>query len=128
MINSHSELHGSTVEITDPQRRAVALLVWAPAALLWPSKIARVDRAKLALLSAAVVIFFLFTTRIWFVGGAGQFLDYADAIVHGTILRPRVASRDAGYPLLLIIGGYPWLHSFIPVLLIQALFAILLPI
>jgi hypothetical protein len=128
MINLQSELHRSTVAITGSQRRGAVLLLWAPVAIMWPSKIARVDRAKLALLSTAVAIFFLFATRIWFVGGAFQFLDYADAIVHGTILPPRAAARDAGYPLLLILSGYPWLHSFIPVLLIQSLFAILLSI
>jgi hypothetical protein len=128
MVNSQLELHRSTAAIAAPQPRAASLLVWAPAAMLWPSEVARVNRAKLALLGVMVTTFFLFATKIWFVGGAGQFLDYAGAIVHGTTLPPLVAQRDAGYPLLLVLGGYPWLHSFIPVLLIQALFAVLLPI
>ena len=104
------------------------LLARAPMALFVPSGSARADRAKLALLSTLTATFFLFATKTWFPGGASQFLQYADAIVHGTILPPDVAARDAGYPLLIILSGYFSTHSFIPLLLIQAGFAILLPI
>jgi hypothetical protein len=116
---------------TAPHRgAAVALRLMARAAiaLFAPSGSARVDRAKLAILSALTATFFLFATRTWIPGGAVQFMQYADAIVHGTILPPDVAARDAGYPLLIILSGYLWSHSFIPLLLIQAGFAILLPI
>ena len=104
------------------------LLARAAIALFVPSGTAQVDRAKLALLSALTATFFLFATKTWFPGGASQFIRYADAIVHGTTLPADVAARDAGYPLLIILSGYLWSHSFIPLLLIQAGFAILLPI
>ena len=88
----------------------------------------RRSRAKLALLGTLAATFFLFATKTWFPGGASQFMQYAEAIVHGTTLPPDVAARDAGYPLLIILSGYLSSHSFIPLLLIQAGFAILLPI
>jgi len=116
---------------TAPRRGAAVtlpLLALAPIALLVPSGSVRADRAKLALLSTLTATFFLFATKTWFPGGASQFLQYADAIVHGTILPPDVAARDAGYPLLIILSGYLSSHSFIPLLSIQAGFAILLPI
>jgi hypothetical protein len=104
------------------------LLARAPIALFVPSGSPHADRAKLALLSTLTATFFLFATKTWLPGGAGQFIKYADAIVHGTTLPPDVAARDAGYPLLIILSGYLSSHSFIPLLLIQAGFAILLPI
>jgi hypothetical protein len=104
------------------------LLARAPIALFVPSGSAHADCAKLALLSTLTATFFLFATKTWFPGGASQFIQYADAIVHGTILPPDTAARDAGYPLLIVLSGYLALHSFIPLLLIQAGFAILLPI
>ena len=104
------------------------LLARAPIALFVPSGSPHADRAKLALLSTLTATFFLFAAKTWFPGGAGQFIKYADAIVHGTTLPPDVAARDAGYPLLIILSGYLPSHSFIPLLLIQAGFAILLPI
>ena len=116
---------------TAPGRGAAVtlpLLALAPMALFVPSGSARVDRAKLALLSTLTATFFLFATKTWIPGGASQFMRYADAIVHGTILPPDVAARDAGYPLLIILSGYLSSHSFIPLLLVQAGFAILLPI
>jgi hypothetical protein len=111
-------------------RAGSTLQLWAmaPVALLSPSAIARVDRTKLTLLSTLAAIFFLFATKTWFPGGASQFMQYAEAIVHGTTLPPDVAARDAGYPLLIILSGYSLWHSFIPLLLIQSGFAILLPI
>ena len=63
-----------------------------------------------------------------FPGGPRQFVDYANAIIHDTTLQPSVAQRDAGYPLILILSGYPALNSLIPLLLIQAAFAIALPL
>jgi hypothetical protein len=104
------------------------LIARAPFALFVPSGSARADRAKLAILGALTATFFLFAAKTWFPGGAGQFIKYAEAIVHGTTLPPDVAARDAGYPLLIILSGYLSSHSFIPLLLIQAGFAILLPI
>jgi hypothetical protein len=107
---------------------ALQFLVIASFTLLLPSGIARVDRAKLALLSTLTATFFLFAAKTWFPDGAAQFMQYAEAIVHGTTLSPDLAQRDAGYPLLIVLSGYPFLHSFIPLFLIQAGFAILLPL
>ena len=104
------------------------LLARAPIALFVPSGSVPADRAKLALLGTLAATFFLFATKTWFPGGASQFIQYAEAIVHGTTLPPDLAARDAGYPLLVVLSGYLSLHSFIPLLLIQAGFAILLPI
>jgi len=104
------------------------LLARAPIALFVPSGSAPADRAKLALLGTLAATFFLFATKTWFPGGASQFIQYAEAIVHGTTLPPDLAARDAGYPLLVVLSGYLSLHSFVPLLLIQAGFAILLPI
>lgn len=111
-------------------RAGSTLQLWAmaPVALLSPSAIARVDRAKLTLLSTLAAIFFLFAVKTLFPGGAIHFVRYAEAIVHGTTLAPEIASRDAGYPLLIILSGLPFTHSLIPLLLIQAGFAILLPL
>ena len=105
-----------------------ASLLLAPVMLFFPSGTTRADAAKLAIVGAVVTIFFLFTGDAWFPGGAVQFIDYADAIVHGTVLYPDAAQRDAGYPLIIILSGYLLSHSFIGVFLIQAAFAISLPL
>jgi hypothetical protein len=106
------------------------LQLWAaaPVTLLLPSDLARVDRAKLTLVSTLAATFFLFAGKTWLPGGAFQFMRYADAIVHGTTLPPDIAQRDAGYPLLIILSGFPFSQSLIPLFLIQAGFAILLPL
>ena len=87
-----------------------ALQLWAmaPVALLSPSAIARVDRTKLTLISTLAAIFFLFAAKTLFPGGAILFVRYAWAIVHGATLAPEIASRDAGYPLLIILSGFPF--------------------
>jgi hypothetical protein len=125
MATSHLAL---PVTPAAPRRRLALLLAWAPISLLLSSGRTDVDRAKLALLGALLATFFLFTANTWFPGGANHFTLYADAILHGTELPPSVASRDAGYPLLIILSGYTLLDSFIPLYLIQAGFSILLPI
>ncbi len=111
-------------------RAGSTLQLWAmaPVALLSPSAIARVDRAKLTLLCTLAAIYFLFAAKTLLPGGAIHFVRYAEAIIQGTILAPEIASRDAGYPLLIILSGFPFSHSLIPLLLIQAGFAILLPL
>ena len=103
-------------------------IVLAPITLFLPSNFARVDIAKLTLLGTAAATFFLFTGKMWFPGGASQFISYAEAIIHGTTLPATVAQRDAGYPLLIILSGYPLLNSIIPILLMQAAFAVALPL
>jgi hypothetical protein len=104
------------------------LAALAPIAVFMPSSSRRADLAKLTLLSAMVAGFFLFTGKIWLPGGGNQFIDYAEAIVHGTNLPPEIAQRDAGYPLLIILSGYTFLGSIIPIILIQASFAIAMPL
>jgi hypothetical protein len=110
------------------QRATAPLLSLAPLTLLLSSGTARADLAKLALLGTLLAVFFLFAGKVWFPGGADQFMRYAEAIAHGTTLTPNFAQRDAGYPLLMLISGYSWLHSLIPVFLFQAGFAILMPL
>ena len=100
----------------------------APLTLFVPSTIGRANLAKLATLGAILATLFLFTGRIWLPGGAGQFVDYANAIIHDAVLQPSVAQRDAGYPLIIILSGYLALNSLIPLLLIQAAFAIVSPL
>jgi hypothetical protein len=110
------------------QRTTAPLLALAPLTLLLSSGTARADLAKLALLGTLLAVFFLFAGKVWFPGGADQFMRYAEAIAHGTTLTPNFAQRDAGYPLLILLSGYPWLHSLIPVFLFQAGFAIAMPL
>ncbi len=107
--------------------KTVSSIVLAPLTLFLPSDVSRANLTKLVILGALFATFFLFAGRVWLPGGATQFLDYADAIVHHTILPPSVAQRDAGYPLLIILSGYPFLKSLLPILLIQAAFAVALP-
>jgi hypothetical protein len=87
-----------------------------------------VDAGKLALLGLAITVFFLFTGTYYFPGGAHQFLAYADAVLYGHKLPSEVAQRDVGYPLLLLLGGYPGWESILGITLIQAAFAIMMPI
>jgi hypothetical protein len=109
-------------------RTTVPILALAPLTLLLSSGVARADLAKLALLGTLLAVFFLFAGKVWFPGGADQFMTYADAIVHGRTLVPSFAQRDAGYPLLILLSGYSWLHSLIPIFLFQAGFAIVMPL
>jgi hypothetical protein len=106
------------------------LLALGPFYLFLPSDTTRTDRAKLIIIGTITATFFLFTAKVFMPGGAEQFIDYANAIVHGSILGPstNASQRDAGYPLLIIFSGYPFMHSLIPLLIIQAAFAVALPL
>jgi hypothetical protein len=99
-----------------------------PAAFFFPSRSTHVSAGKLALIGMLFTVFFLFTSGYHFPGGASHFPDWAEAIVHGTTLPPGVAQKDVGFPLLYILGGFPFLHSFIGITLILALFAVLIPV
>jgi len=103
-------------------------LVLTPVTLFLASDTARVNRAKLTIIGTLVASLFLFNAKLFLPGGAEQFIAYADAIIHGTTLGPSVSQRDAGYPLLFILSGYPLLHSVIPLLVVQAVFAVALPL
>src|SRR5829696_5088111 len=93
-----------------------------------PSNSQHVDAGKVALLGLTITVFFLFTATYYFPGGAYHFLFYADALLDGHKLPFEVAQRDVGYPLLLLLGGYPAWKSILGITLIQAAFAIMMPI
>jgi len=99
-----------------------------PVSLFLPGGSSRADHAKLGLLSAIVVGFFLFTGETWLPGGGRNFTTYAEGILTGKTLLPGLAQCDIGYPLLILLSGYPYFHSLIPIFLIQATFAIVLPL
>jgi hypothetical protein len=103
-------------------------LAATPAAFLLPSPSTHVTAGKLALISILVTIFFLFTSGFNIPGGGTTFIDWAEAIVHGTTLPAYIAAREVGFPLLYILGGFTWLHSFIGIILIYAAFAVLIPV
>jgi hypothetical protein len=103
-------------------------LAATPTAFLLPSRSTHVTAGKLALMSMLVTVFFLFTAGYHFPGGAKHYPDWALAIIHGTTLYPDAAQREVGFPLLYILGGFPWSHSFIGITLIFAAFAVLIPV
>jgi hypothetical protein len=103
-------------------------LAATPAAFFLPCRSPHVAAGKLALISMIFTTFFLFTAGYHFPGGASHYPDWADAIVHGTILPPSIAQREIGFPLLYILGGFTIFHSFIGITLILAAFAVLIPV
>jgi hypothetical protein len=110
-----------------PQMQMTSLAA-TPAAFLLPSRSTHVTAGKLALISMLFTAFFLFTSGYHFPGGASHFPNWALAIAHGTTLPPSHAQRDVGFPLLYILGGFPIWQSFIGITLIQAAFAVLMPV
>lgn len=113
-----------------PSRAAIGVvrLILAPIVLLVPSGSPVVDATRLAIFGAAAATFFLFAGTFTFPGGAEHFPAYAEAIVTGQKLDTQIAQRDAGYPLLLVVTGYPWTGSFLPIALLQAAFSALMPL
>jgi hypothetical protein len=109
-------------------RTGLARFLATPVALFVPSKSPDTDIAKLALLGLAVTGFFLFTAPVFFPGGAGTFMTYAEAIIYGKTLSPHVAQRDVGFPLIVLLSGYTLNGSLIGIILIHAIFAIAMPI
>jgi hypothetical protein len=103
-------------------------LLATPVTLFLPSRSIHVSLAKLTILGMIVTTFFLFTAGYVFPGGGLNFILWADAIVHGTTLPPRTAWREVGFPLLYVLSGFPWNHSFIGITIILAQFAILMPL
>jgi len=92
-----------------------------------PSKLIHVNLARILIVSTAITIFFLFVGTYFVPGGANHFTIWAEALVTGNKLLSHYAQRDVGYPLVLLISGYPVTGSFIGVTLIQASCAILMP-
>jgi hypothetical protein len=91
-----------------------------PTTLFLPSRSIHISLAKLTILSMIVTAFFLFTAGYVFPGGGLYFILWADAIVHGTTLPPQTAWREVGFPLLYVLSGFPWAHSFIGITIILA--------
>jgi len=60
--------------------------------------------------------------------GAAQFTVWADFIAHKGAMAGQISERDIGYPLLLVLTGYPWTHSFIGITLLNAAFSIAIPV
>ncbi len=103
-------------------------LAASPAAFFLPSRSTHVTAGKLALISMIFTTFFLFTAGYHFPGGAKHYPDWAEAIINGTTLYPDAAQREIGFPLLYILGLFPFTHSFIGITLIFAAFAVLIPV
>jgi hypothetical protein len=75
----------------------------------------------------ALAFFFLYAAEWQFPGGASDFTRYAKVWVEGWKL-PSLASRDVGYPLLLLLGGYGMTQSFIGVMAVHVLLAWSIPV
>ncbi|MGE3866572.1 MAG: hypothetical protein AB7G04_06620, partial [Hyphomonadaceae bacterium] len=103
-------------------------LLLAPLLVFVPSGGRTADAMKLWLISGAVTTYFLFVTGYILPGGGWHFMAYADALARNEILAPHIAQRDAGYPLLLWLSGYPYHGSLVPLTLFHALFAAVLPL
>ncbi len=103
-------------------------LAATPVAFLLPSRSTHITAGKLALIGMLVTAFFLFTAGYQFPGGASHYPNWAEAIVRGMTLPATVAQREVGFPLLYILGTFPWSHSFIGITLILASFAVLIPV
>ena len=95
-------------------------LIATPAAFFLPSRSTHVNAGKLALIGMVFVTFFLFTAGYHFPGGAKHYPMWAEAIVSGETLPPDLAQREVGLPLLYILSGFPFTHSFIGITLIYA--------
>jgi len=86
---------------------------------------------KLAAWSLLATGFFLFVGASTFPGGAFQFTDYAEVLVHGVQVTARyhqLYQRDVGYPLLILATGYAATHSFTGLVLLQATMAWSIPL
>src|SRR6185295_1415090 len=82
---------------------------------------------KIAVIAAVFALFFLFAAEYQFPGGAAQFTDYATALLTGE-QKPNLGSRDIGYPLLLLLGGYGFTHSLIGLLAWHLVLAWAIPV
>jgi len=87
------------------------------------------DVAKILIVSILVQTFFLFTSNFTVPGGAAEFFAFAEALLHGQkVTIPTVATRDIGYPFLLILSGYFVTNSLIGITLLHAVMGMLIPI
>jgi hypothetical protein len=109
---------------TLPVVRGLALVL-APLRVFAPGSSWPEDRLKIAFLSLVATTFFLYVSPYYSPGA--NFTTYAEVLIRGGS-DPRLASRDAGYPILLVLSGYPFTGSFIGISLINAAFAFLMPL
>ena len=111
--------------------RYLGLRLLVPTTIVFPSKQFNINVGKLVFLGSIAATFFLFTAS-YLTPSSWTFLAYADAIVQGTKLyfpeRPGVAARDIGFPLIILLSGYTITRSIIPLTLIHAAFAVMIPI
>lgn len=77
--------------------------------------------------SLVVTIFFLCTAQYYFAGGAGSFFIYANSIVSGTHTLD-ITQRDIGFPLMLVLSGFPWTHSILNITILHAVMGFLIPV
>lgn len=82
----------------------------------------------LAMISLAASAAFLFFGHAQFPGGAWHFTDWADAIAHGKKLYLEATQRDVGYPLLILLSGWPWTGSLVILFMFQASFSVAFPL
>jgi hypothetical protein len=94
----------------------------------WAGLTYEAGRLAILFLSLAATVFFLISLHYYFPGGAQHFIDWANILVTGGRANPDMAQRDIGYPLLLVLGGYPCTHSFVGITFINAAFAALMPL
>jgi hypothetical protein len=94
----------------------------------WAGLTYEAGRLAILFLSLAATLFFLISLHYYVPGGAQHFIDWANILVSGGHANPGIAQRDIGYPLLLVLGGYPFTHSFVGITLINAVFAVLMPL
>jgi hypothetical protein len=78
--------------------------------------------------SIFVTTCFLLAGKYELPGGASHFTAWANLIAFGGSTTSDMAQRDVGYPLLLVIGGYPFTQSFVGITLINTAFSVALPL
>jgi len=112
-----------------PASRPLAATARGLSALLSPSD-AAFDVLRICWLSTAFAMFFLYFGCFMVQHDAADNELWADALVSGNSLanRPALRWRDIGYSLILLIGGFPWTHSFIGVTIVSACMGIAMPV
>jgi hypothetical protein len=90
------------------------------------------DTIRIFAISAAICFFFLYFGSLGIDGDAPNYLRWSEALAHGDNL---VGNRalfwnwyDGGMPLVMLISGYPWTHSLIRLVILQALMGMTMPL
>ncbi len=88
------------------------------------------DILRIVALNAIFAMFFLYLGCFVVQPGSSGYEAWADALVSGASLAGSAALtwRDVGYCLILLIGGFPWTHSFIGLTIITACMGLALPV